>query len=231
MARRFSLRISALVVLVLLCAAAVFTFRGVGRWLVCQSPLRPADVIVVLSGGLPWRAEEAANIFRRGDGHEVWITRGDSPADELAAMGIQYLGEDYFTRQVLVHNGIPDADIRVLPESIVNTQQEVTEIARELRRQGKASAIIVTSPPHTRRVRALWRKLVGSNPTAIVRAAPQAPFDADHWWRNTRDTYAVVRELMGLVNAWIDLPVHPHSTETAAPSPSAPASAQDARAR
>lgn len=229
MARRFSFRIAVLVVPILLCAAAALAFRGVGRWLVCQNSLRPADAIVVLSGGLPWRAEEAANIFRLGDAHEIWITREDSPAEELAPMGIQYLGEDYYSRQILIHNGVPDADIRVLPESIVNTQQEVAEIARELHREGKTSAIIVTSPPHTRRVRALWRKLVGSNPTAIVRAAPQTPYDADHWWRNTRDTYAVVRELMGLANVWVGLPVHPHSTEAAAPSASVSTPVADTR--
>lgn len=231
MTRRFSFRLAALVVLVLLCVAAVLAFRGVGRWLVCENSLRSADTIVVLSGGLPWRAEEAANIFRLGDAHEVWITRADSPADELAAMGIQYFGEDCFSRQVLIHNGVPDADIRVLPEPIVNTQQEVAEIARELRREGKTSVIIVTSPPHTRRVRALWRKLVGSNPTAIIRAAPQAPYDADHWWRNTRDTYAVIRELMGLINVWLGLPVHPHSTEAASPSPSTSLAAPDSAVR
>jgi uncharacterized SAM-binding protein YcdF (DUF218 family) len=229
MASRFPFRIAALVVLILLCLAAVLAFRGIGRWLVCQNPLRPSDVIVVLSGGLPWRAEEAADIFRTGDAHEIWITRGDSPAEELAAMGIQYLGEDYFSRQVLTHNGVPDGDIHILPESIVNTQQEVMEIAHELRREGKTSAIIVTSPPHTRRVRALWRRLVGSSPAAIVRAAPQTPYDADHWWRNTRDTYSVVRESMGLVNAWIGLPVHPHSTETAAPSTSVSAPDTDSQ--
>jgi uncharacterized SAM-binding protein YcdF (DUF218 family) len=211
MARRFSFRIAALIVLLALCAAAFLAFRGVGRWLVRQDPLRPADVIVVLSGSMPWRAEEAARIFRSGDAPEVWVTEPDSPADQLAAMGIQYLGEDYFNREVLVHGGVPEADIRVLPDAIVDTQQEVAEIAREMRREGKTTVIIVTSPQHTRRVTVLWRKLVGANPTAIVRGAPQDPFDENHWWHNTRDTYSVVRELMGLMNAWVGLPVHPHS--------------------
>jgi hypothetical protein len=33
----------------------------------------------------------------------------------------------------------------------------------------------------------------------------------DHWWRNTRDALAVVREILGLINLWAGLPVRPHS--------------------
>jgi uncharacterized SAM-binding protein YcdF (DUF218 family) len=212
MAHRFSFRLVALILLMALCAAAFLAFRGVGRWLVRQDPLRPADVIVVLSGSMPWRAQEAARIFGLGDAHEVWLSRPESPADQLAAMGIQYLGEDYFNREVLLHSGVPEEDIRILPEMIVDTQQEVAEISREMRHEGKTSVIIVTSPQHTRRVKTLWNRLVGTNPAAIVRAAPQDPFDENYWWRNTRDAYSVVRELMGLINAWGGLPVRPHST-------------------
>jgi uncharacterized SAM-binding protein YcdF (DUF218 family) len=212
MARRVSLRTVSLIVLVALCAAAPLAFRGAGRWLIREDPLRPADVIVVLSGSMPWRAEEAARLFRLGDAHEIWVSQPDAPKAELAAMGVQYLGEEYFNREVLIHSGVPEANVRVLPEPIVDTQQEVTEIARTMRREGKTSAIIVTSPQHTRRVRVLWHKLVGRNLTAVVRAAFQDPFDKDHWWRNTRDTYSVVRELMGLINAWVGLPVHPQPT-------------------
>ncbi len=43
----------------------------------------------------------------------------------------------------------------------------------------------------------------------LVRPIPC--FDADHWWRNTRDAFSVVRELMGLLNVWTGLRVHPHS--------------------
>jgi hypothetical protein len=60
-------------------------------------------------------------------------------------------------------------------------------------------------------VKALWNKLADKNLTAIVRAAPDDPYDADHWWRNTRDALSVVREILGLMNVWAGLPVHPHS--------------------
>lgn len=211
MARRNIFRIIVLVVAVALLACAAIAFRGAGRWLVRPDALGPADVIVVLSGSMPARAEEAARIYRLGYAREVWVSRPESPASELAAMGIRYLGEEDYDREILIHAGVPEAAVRAFPDTIVDTEQEVEETAREMRREGKRSAIIVTSPQHTRRVRALWGELVGKDLRAIVRGAPEDPFDADHWWRDTRDTFSVVREIMGLMNAWAGLPVRPHA--------------------
>jgi uncharacterized SAM-binding protein YcdF (DUF218 family) len=211
MARRHSIRIAFLVAAVVVCAAGTIAFRGAGRWLVRQDPLGAADEIVVLSGSMPARAEEAAKLFRLGYAHEVWVSRPTGPRDELDSMGVRYLGEEDFNREVLIHEGVPEADVRVFAQSIVNTEQEIEEISGQMRRDGKTSAIIVTSPQHTRRVRALWRKIAGGDLRLIVREAPEDPFDADHWWRNTHDTFSVVREILGLMNVWFGLPVRPQS--------------------
>jgi uncharacterized SAM-binding protein YcdF (DUF218 family) len=211
MTHRRKIRIAAISVFAFLCAMAFVAVRGAGRWLVREDPLASADEIVVLSGSMPARAEEAANIFRQGYAHEIWVSRPVSPREELEAMGIHYLGEEDFNRAVLVRDGVPDADVRVFPQPIVNTEEEIEEISGQMRRDGKASALIVTSPQHTRRVRALWQKIAGSDLRLIVRAAPQDPFDANHWWRTTHDALAVVREMLGLLNVWIGLPVRPQS--------------------
>jgi uncharacterized SAM-binding protein YcdF (DUF218 family) len=212
MARRHSLRIIVLATALVVCIAETLAFRGAGRWLVREDPLVSADEIVVLSGSMPARAEEAARIFRMGYAHEVWVSRPAAPGEELEAMGIHYLGEEDFNREVLIHEGVPDADVRIFPQPIVNTEEEIEEICGQMRRDGKTSAMIVTSPQHTRRVRALWRKIAGSDLRLIVRGAPQDSFDANHWWRTTHDTFAVVREILGLLNVWVGLPVRPQSS-------------------
>ena len=211
MARKHSFRNVLLVVALVVCAAGVFAFRGAGHWLVREDALGPADAIVVLSGSMPARAEEAARIFSLGYAHEVWVSRPVSPREELEAMGIHYLGEEDFNRAVLVHEGVPDSDISIFPQPIVNTEQEIEEITGQMRRERIASVMIVTSPQHTRRVRALWRRLAGTDLRLIARGAPEDEFDADHWWRNTHDTFTVVREILGLLNAWLGLPVRPES--------------------
>jgi hypothetical protein len=55
----------------------------------------------------------------------------------------------------------------------------------------------------------VWKTLAGDDSTLLVHAARTDPFDADHWWRNTRDISSVVRETLGLMNAWAGLPVPP----------------------
>jgi uncharacterized SAM-binding protein YcdF (DUF218 family) len=158
---------------------------------------------------MPYRAEEAGRLFEMGKAPEVWVSRPENPAADLQKFGIQFVGEEEYNREVLIRQGVPESSIHIFPHPIVDTEQEVNEIAREMRRAGKTRVIIVTSPPHTRRVKALWKKLVGAKPDAIVRAAFEDPYDADHWWRNTRDALTVVREILGLLNVWAGLPVRP----------------------
>lgn len=198
-------------VLLLAVITGVIAFRGAGRWLVREDPLAPADAIVVLSGGMPYRAEGAADLYRGKYAPEVWITTPESPVRHLSEMGIRFVGEEDYSRQVLIQEGIPADAVRILPDQIINTEEEIDEIVHEMRVLAKHRVIIVTSAPHTRRVRTLWSRIAPSNETAFIEAASEDPFDADHWWRNTRDTYAVVREFMGLMNAWAGLAVRPHS--------------------
>jgi uncharacterized SAM-binding protein YcdF (DUF218 family) len=209
MTLRRKVRIATVSVFALACCMAFVASRGAGRWLVREDPLAKADEIVVLSGTMPARAEEAGRVFQMGYAPIVWVSLPTSPRDELTAMGIPYSGEEDYSRAVLIHEGVPAAGIKIFAQPIVNTENEIEEISQQMRRDGKTSAIIVTSAPHTRRVRALWNKIAGGDLRLVVHIAPQDPFDADHWWRNTRDTFEVIREYLGLLNVWLGLPVRP----------------------
>jgi len=200
-------RLAALGVFLALAAAAVFAFLRVGRWLVVEDPLAPADAIVVLSGRMPERAIEAARIYHDGASNEVWVSQPESPAGELAQLNIHYLGEDFYNQKVLLALGVPADSIRVLDEPAANTEAEVDEIAADLRADGLTSVIIVTSKPHTRRVRAIWKRRAGPDLRLIVRYPDDDPYDGAHWWRHTRDALDVVREVLGLLNAWAGFPL------------------------
>jgi len=200
-------RIVVAIAFLAIAVGAVLAFRGVGRWLVREDPVAHADAIVVLSGGMPARAEQAGTIFRQGNAPEVWVTHPENPSEHLAAMGIHYLGEDDYNQAILIHEGVPRSSVRILPDTILNTEEEIVGIAERMHEEKKTSVIIVTSPEHTRRVRVLWSKLARSDLRAIVRGAQQDPFDAGHWWRTTADAFAVTREILGLLNAWTGLHV------------------------
>jgi uncharacterized SAM-binding protein YcdF (DUF218 family) len=190
-------------------AGAATLFFTVGEWLVVEDQLAHADVIVVLSGRLPERAVEAARVYKAGYADQVWISPPVSPANDLKAMNISYLGEDFYNEKVLIAQGVPPDAIHILERPDANTEAEVRQTVEDLRNMDFHSVIMVTSKPHTRRVRTIWRKLVGSEPRMIVHFAPDDPYDGSHWWRHTRDALDVTRETLGLLNAWAGFPLQP----------------------
>jgi len=196
-------------IFIVLVGAAAALFFTLGRWLVVEDRLGHSDVIVVLSGRLPERAVEAARIYKAGYAEQIWISPPVSPVNELKAMNISYLGEDFYNEKVLIAQGVPPDAIRVLERPDVNTEAEVRQIAEDLHNWDFHSVIIITSKAHTRRVRTIWRKLVGPEPSMIVRYASDDTYDGAHWWRHTRDALDVVRETLGILNAWAGFPLRP----------------------
>jgi DUF218 domain len=197
----------ALAVAVLLGAAVVLLC--IGRWLVVEDPLDKAQAIVVLSGRMPLRAMEAAKLYREGYAPNVWLTHSTEPGATLEAMGIPYHGEDFYALQVLMHEGVPEGDIRLLEPPIINTADELVATSAALVAGKGTTVIIVTSKVHTRRVRILWNRLAAGRGRAIIRAASDDPFEPQRWWRTTSDALDVVREFLGILNAWAGMPLRP----------------------
>jgi len=195
----------------ILLVTGIVVFRGIGYWLIVEDPLQSADAIVVLSGGLPFRAVEAAHLYHAGYAPEVWVTKPVGYTGDLAPMGIQYIGDEVYSREVLLHFGVPASAIRILETPIFSTEEEIRVISTQANQTNKTRVIIVTSPPHTRRVRRLWKVLVDDHPRAIVRSSPGDPYDPGRWWHTTQDALGVMREALGLLNAWAGLPVRPSS--------------------
>jgi uncharacterized SAM-binding protein YcdF (DUF218 family) len=187
--------------------ALILALRAAGPWLVTDDPLQPAKSVVVLGGQVPFRAMEAAAVYKQGWAPEVWLTQGaytevDAALDDL---GIDRIPEHDYSRRVLDRLGVPDAAIRVLAERNVNTADEIRAVKKRLEAVAADRVIIVTSKSHTRRVKTLWRKLVGNHPEAIVRYAADDPFDPVHWWDRREDALSVSREWLGLLSVWIGL--------------------------
>ena len=192
-----------LVLLALLAVSAFWAFRRVGRWLVEPDPLEHAQAIVVLSGKAPFRAMEAAEIYRQGWAPEVWLLRDetDESDEAFAKLGIPHPTEQDYDREVLAKLGVPTKAIRILEPPTTNAVSEIRLIANELRRQNGDKAILVTSPVHTRRSKEIWRLVAGGHPQAVLRYDSYEPADPDHWWRNTHDIQDVEHEILGLIDA------------------------------
>jgi hypothetical protein len=81
-----------------------------------------------------------------------------------------------------------------------------------LRNENLRRIIIVTSKLHTRRAGTLWKLLSSKDGEAIVRGVSEDQYVVAHWWRTTSGTLDVVREILGLLNAWAGLPLQPASS-------------------
>ena len=192
-----------------LISACLFAFFHVGRWLIVEDPLQNAAAIAVLSGRMPSRALEAAKVYKQGYAPQVWLTHSTEPGATLAKLSVPYQGEDSYDKLILIHEGVPESAIHVLEPPIVNTADEMASIGQALASANPRRVILVTSKIHTRRTQTLWKHLSAANGDAIVHGVSDDPFDADHWWRNTSDALDVVREVLGLCNAWAGLPLRP----------------------
>lgn len=184
-------------------------FLSAGSWLVREDPAQKAQFIAVLSGGLPERAFAAADEFKASGAREVWLTQPLQPGAAMRQLHLPYAGEEQYSRMVLIDRGVPPAAIRMLAPPINNTADELKTVFDELHSHPDAIVIVVTSKAHTRRVRAIWNVVSrgASHGHVVIRAASQDGFDADHWWRSTNDILSVVREYLGLLNAWAGLPL------------------------
>ena len=204
--RRWPLWLSLLGLLII---GSAITFVRIGQWLVVQDPLLQATAIAVLSGGMPGRALEAARIYKQGYASRVWLTHSTEPGATMEKLSVSYVGEEEYDRQILIHEGVPATSIEIIDPPIVNTADEMQTIGAALRKQPLHTVILVTSPVHTRRAKALWNRLARNDGVAIVRPVSDDDYDAAHWWRNTRDALDVVREVLGLANVWAGLPLRP----------------------
>jgi uncharacterized SAM-binding protein YcdF (DUF218 family) len=186
----------------------LLSFLTVGRWLVHEDPLQKAAAIAVLSGRMPDRALEAARIYKQGYAPRLWLTYSTEPSATMRKLSVPFTGEESYNRQLLIHEGVPESAIQVLDPPILNTADEMQTIGAMLQKQNEREVILVTSKVHTRRVKTLWNRLSGKSGTAIVRGVSDDAYDPAHWWRNTGDALDVVREVLGLLNAWAGLALH-----------------------
>lgn len=190
-------------------ALGIFVFLNLGRWLDREDPLQKAAAIAVLSGKMPDRALEAAKLYQQGYAPEIWLSYSVEPGLTLQKYGIPFAGEETYNRLLLLKQGVPESAIRILDPPIVNTAEEMHTFGLALRGENVHRVIIVTSKLHTRRTAALWRLMSRKDGEALVHGVSTDGPAVSRWWGSTSSALDVVREVLGLLNAWAGLPLQP----------------------
>jgi len=175
---------SAILYAVLTGAGALFLLAAVGRFLVVDDPLEPADAIVVLAARES-RARGAAALYQRGLAPRVVLARVSSRHDAQA--------------RVLRTAGVPATAIAQLGRVTENTRDELQAEFEYAQAQGFRRIILVTSPYHTRRVALIWRNTARGRMPALVHATPYERFQPYLWWTSTTHLRYGLHELGGIV--------------------------------
>lgn len=164
------------------------------RWLNDPDVPEKAAAILVL-GGDPTRALEAADLFQAGYAPKVYISAPvrDPYLRRLDALGITMPREEDITRRILVMRGVPDAAIDLLGRELLSTAHEA-RLAQD-RLGGVGVLLVVTSPYHVQRARMIFRRAMPPTVrTLIVGNRHESLPDA--WWKDQATSRNVVLELV-----------------------------------
>jgi uncharacterized SAM-binding protein YcdF (DUF218 family) len=170
--------------------------------LVVEGALQQADAIVVLAGGTPSREAMAARLYREGWAPRVVISRPmqTSSIRELIALGVRPLDRQGESRAALQKYGVPSDRIVALTVAARITEAELHLVQQAALADGYHRVILVTSPPHTRRVKLIWsRQSRTSHIEGIVRAAGSEDFTTEEWWRKRRSAELLLHEYLGIL--------------------------------
>jgi uncharacterized SAM-binding protein YcdF (DUF218 family) len=170
--------------------------RSIWNYLVVDEKPKQADVIIVLSQGLD-RAQQGVRLYQLGYAPMVIFAGGSLSARAMSEWAMDL--------------GLP-AEAVILEEQSITTFTDAQYSLEIMRTQGFKSAIVVTSPEHTRRARAIFR-YVFRGLDFTISAAQYDPALASTWWRDRRMVRLVGAEYLKsawfyLFEKWVPDPQH-----------------------
>ena len=176
-----------------------WSLNAAARRLIRADQWQSADLIIAL-GGDPFclRELKAAELYRLGAARKVSITGSPlSSAGGEASTGPLKLA-------FLRNRGVAESDI-VIIDDVFNTRTEADKIIALMRARGWRSAVVVTSPFHSRRALYTFERAAPdlrfhSAPTPA--AAPE--WRPDQWWRRRGDMALTVREFLAWANTAVN---------------------------
>jgi len=191
---------------------ALFLWRG-GHWLVVETPLQQADAIVMLRGSTPERELEVARLYHKNlANHILFVNFSTHNTLLLDSLELDLPQGVENTITALQHLGVPESLITILPGDISSTRGEAIAVREYLESLGEAGVmakcilpqqiIIVSSPPHMRRARLIFRRelrQLDHDVELILRPSNYSDFQANRWYRHRESARAVIFEYVKIL--------------------------------
>lgn len=185
------MRVRLLSVAALLVLAATVAFLYAGRLLRVADPLAPAEVVVPLAGDRQ-RPAYAAKLLLGGYAERLAITRLPLESESHREWYVQDIARS------VIELGVPDAAVLDVPGVAPSTYGELENVRTSAEAEGWGSLLVVTSAWHTRRTRAIVRRVFrGSAISVSVQPSPEERFSLRwDWWRDGLGRETVVSEYL-----------------------------------
>lgn len=173
-------------IIALLVAIVIAFVLGAGFYLSPQQDSKPADAIVVVSGGqTTTRAQKGIELYEADMAPKLIfsgaaIDDGPSNAREMK-------------RQALA-DGVPPSAITI-DEVSQNTYENAEGTKKLLEQTGAKSIILVSSPYHLRRAKITFEKVLGPDYTVIPVASFDNRWSKSAWWSNPFGLRITISEL------------------------------------
>lgn len=173
-------------------ATAVVTSRA-GHWLEspAQAPRR-ADAIAILGGDEEGeRALRALALFREGYAPTIVMT-GLQQGVAAVPAGLNWRAE------FLEAGGVPRSAMRFELQAR-NSYTEAVQLLALMRKEGWRTLIVVSDPPHMRRLSWMWGAVFeGSGLEYVLVASEPDWWEPGDWWRHEKSGQFVIQELIKL---------------------------------
>jgi uncharacterized SAM-binding protein YcdF (DUF218 family) len=164
-------------------------------WLMVRDAPLPSDLAIALGGDSSGSREAgAARLWREGRAQLVLCSGRDllwqvNEADAMAAH-VRALG-------------VP-ADRILRSRAGVSTAEEAERILPIVRARGVRSVLLVTTSPHSRRARLLFRRAWRGTGIRVLSCPVESPyFRRERWWSRVRDRNVILVELLSWVRVGI----------------------------
>jgi uncharacterized SAM-binding protein YcdF (DUF218 family) len=165
----------------------------VGRWLEAPGqPASKADVIVILGGDTGSRLSAALEFYRRGLAPKLFLAGVES--DDLST----YNPMLNLRLQYLLAQGVPREAI-VVDRQSSNSWEEAANTLKLMHDSGWHKALVISDPPHLRRLSWVWSKVfVQADPAFVLVASRPSWWHSRDWWHDEKSGVFVLMEVIKL---------------------------------
>jgi hypothetical protein len=171
--------------------------RGMADLWIVSDSLTPADVAVVLGGGLDTRPFAAAELYHNGIVKKVLVSQVSD--GRAVAIGAE-LGHTEANRQVLLKLGVPADAIETFGSLNRNTKEEALALFEWTQQHASRAVIIPVGSFEARRVRWTFRHEFAGKPVRIEISAFDSPqYVRSNWWATERGIVEFQNEILKFI--------------------------------